>query len=880
MSTRWWRRAAASSALSVVLVGVLPGTAAWAAEVTGYVWAPATVTLESGTVRFHPQGAGDTASAELATPGRVHESGMAHDFSTEVDPGDYLLELTAHLSDATGSASTTVTLSRPDREIVEPAPTMPISLPVKSVSMRIADSTNSPVVGRAVELWCRTTGGVVPSEWTSTSRGETNGSGRITLQGLRPDGQSTATCRAKVAMGDGEPSLMRMVDHEDSSVDIALPDSRVTLSGTTSWPYLPLDDTQAFAQVTLADGTSMGYSFMDTDGNWAVEVWPGTYDVTMYPETPKIPDPRGDSFITPERGSFERFEVEVSDEGASIDLGLDFAPMTLHVVDENGDHLVDEDGDGVVGFMQAACRDTEDGTGSNMSANRVLEQGEPVRFAGLVTTHPWTCWITAHDGFQFFEPTRWFAVDPVNSVWTYDTSTGELTEGAPVVDDTDGVPDDVEDGAPNGGDGNSDGTPDSEQPNVTSLPAHGEAPGGGAPYVTIASAAGTSLTDVSTLDPEGLPDPPAGVTLPSGLASFVVEGVAPGGDATVSVYMGSTEGVNGYAKHDVASGSWSLLPEGRVQVHPDRVEITLTDGGVGDDDGAVNGSISDPGGFAVVEPVGDTTPPVVTGVPTRAPNGNGWYRTNVRIDWSATDAGSGVAAQPEDTMVTEEGADVTARSGEVCDTAPTPNCARGEVTGLKIDKTSPSLSVTGVNDGATYTLGAVPTPGCQSSDALSGLAGDCRGQALGGNRNGVGSFVYAATAVDRAGNRRVVSVRYRVVYRVDGFLAPLNNPPTAMSVFRRGATVPVAIRLQRADGAAILPVTRPVWLTPVRGSGTSLPVNESTGGGPATSGSSLVWRTDRWQYDWATRSFSAGYRYRIGVRLDDGTTRHLTIGLR
>ena len=65
---------------------------------------------------------------------------------------------------------------------------------------------------------------------------------------------------------------------------------------------------------------------------------------------------------------------------------------------------------------------------------------------------------------------------------------------------------------------------------------------------------------------------------------------------------------------------------------------------------------------------GDTDPPVVTGSPTTSANGNGWYRGNVRIDWSATDTGSGVATQPADTVVTEQGSTVTAQSPQVCDT--------------------------------------------------------------------------------------------------------------------------------------------------------------------------------------------------------------------
>ena len=55
---------------------------------------------------------------------------------------------------------------------------------------------------------------------------------------------------------------------------------------------------------------------------------------------------------------------------------------------------------------------------------------------------------------------------------------GTVTPGPPTSsNDGDNVPDAVEAYAPNGGDGNNDGVPDSQQPNVTSLPAGGWHPG-------------------------------------------------------------------------------------------------------------------------------------------------------------------------------------------------------------------------------------------------------------------------------------------------------------------------------------------------------------------------------------------------------------------
>lgn len=98
-------------------------------------------------------------------------------------------------------------------------------------------------------------------------------------------------------------------------------------------------------------------------------------------------------------------------------------------------------------------------------------------------------------------------------------------------------------------------------------------------------------------------DPPLGYALPHGLLSFEVSGVVPGATVTITVYLESTAGIIGYAKyHD---DTWSILPAEFVDVFEDRVEVALTDGGVGDDDGVENGIIVDPGGVVTARGPGD-----------------------------------------------------------------------------------------------------------------------------------------------------------------------------------------------------------------------------------------------------------------------------------
>jgi hypothetical protein len=84
------------------------------------------------------------------------------------------------------------------------------------------------------------------------------------------------------------------------------------------------------------------------------------------------------------------------------------------------------------------------------------------------------------------------------------------------------------------------------------------------------------------------------------------------------------------------------------------------------------------------------TPPVVIGVPDRAPNGAGWYDGPVTINWQAIDA-SGSATDPPDTVASTEGANVVYSSGLSCD--PSYNCAIGSLA-LSIDSVAPSLAPT------------------------------------------------------------------------------------------------------------------------------------------------------------------------------------------
>ena len=306
--------------------------------------------------------------------------------------------------------------------------------------------------------------------------------------------------------------------------------------------------------------------------------------------------------------------------------------------------------------------------------------------------------------------------------------------------------------------------------------------------------------------------------------------------------------------------------------------ITLTDGGIGDADGVADGKIVDPGGLARVDAVADTTPPVVTGEATTAPNANGWFDDDVTVRWTATDETS-LVTSPSDTSVTAEGASLSAISDEVCDEAG--NCATGTVTGIQIDRTPPVVDLL---LGGVYTLGQVPATTCTASDALSGLEGGCTTVRSGGNANGTGLISATSTATDKAGNGSNDTGSYQVVYRFDGFEQPVNDPrrqpAQPMSVFRAGSTVEVSFVLRNASGQVVTPTDAPRWQTPVRGPKTRAKVNESVSKDAGTTGSLFRWKNGRWRFSWSTRGVPAGYLYTLNVRLDDGTVRTVVVGVR
>jgi hypothetical protein len=182
------------------------------------------------------------------------------------------------------------------------------------------------------------------------------------------------------------------------------------------------------------------------------------------------------------------------------------------------------------------------------------------------------------------------------------------------------------------------------------------------------------------------------------------------------------------------------------------------------------------------------------------------------------------------------------------------------------------VSVTGVSNSATYTLGNVPTAAGNTTDALSGVATPASVQVKGGTSNGAGTFTATCSGgQDKAGNTAPpVSVSYTVNYKFGGFQAPISNP-SSVNTGNAGRTYPVKWQLTNASGGfitALSAITSITYQPTTCGSFSSTPT--SAVAAAATGGTNLRYdsTTNQYVFNWTTPS--AGGCYTLFLTLDSG----------
>jgi hypothetical protein len=366
----------------------------------------------------------------------------------------------------------------------------------------------------------------------------------------------------------------------------------------------------------------------------------------------------------------------------------------------------------------------------------------------------------------------------------------------------------------------------------------------------------------------------AGNAEPSNSVALKWDNIAP----TVSHTIAPVPNANDWNKSDVTVTFVAKDDDSGSGVASVTAPVTVSSETAGQ---IVNGSATDTAGNIGTDSVTvrlDKTAPTITATVVSGTLGsNGWYVGPVGVHFTCSDALSGIATCPDDMTLTDNGTNTA--SGTATDKAG--NSATATVSAIKIDKELPTITAVNVA-GGSYTLGAVPVATCTASDSFSGLASPCLVTVTGGTANGVGTFSYTATATDKAGNKGTLSGTYKVVYRFDGFLQPINDTAhqvgQSISVFKAGSTVPAKFQLKKADGTVVAANAAPAWPTPVKGAAMSMPVDETLYSAATDSGTTYRYDGQQYIYNWKTGT--GGFYYRVGVTLDDGQSYYVNIGLR
>jgi hypothetical protein len=265
----------------------------------------------------------------------------------------------------------------------------------------------------------------------------------------------------------------------------------------------------------------------------------------------------------------------------------------------------------------------------------------------------------------------------------------------------------------------------------------------------------------------------------------------------------------------------------------------------------------------------DATPPVISGSDVNDAN---WRNMDLSQKFTSSDGTSGLANAADAAFTLTASADsVDANTPTTVDKTVVDNAGNSSRRTLSalIDKTPPVNTVTGVGNGATYTLGVVPSAGCTTADALSGAATQATASTSGGP---VGSVTTTCSGgKDNAGNTAVdASATYTVAYAFGSFKAPVNALPTRNMV-KAGLAVPVKFDLGGNQGLSIFAGNGPTSTSAICSTTTpSDPVEDTMTAGSSSLKYDEVSGT--YNYVWKTDAAWAGKCRTFSLNLKDGST--------
>ncbi len=153
--------------------------------------------------------------------------------------------------------------------------------------------------------------------------------------------------------------------------------------------------------------------------------------------------------------------------------------------------------------------------------------------------------------------------------------------------------------------------------------------------------------------------------------------------------------------------------------------------------------------------------PLITATLDGTKSTSGWYVSPVTVTFVCTPKGAPLVGEcPAPVTLTNDGA---AQSASANVSATDGGSATASVEGIRIDRTAPKVTITGVTKEKLY-VGSLPKPKCVATDATSGVASCALTRKVTATRTTV-----TAKAVDNAGNRSTTSLSYRTLaYTVRG----------------------------------------------------------------------------------------------------------------
>ncbi len=279
-----------------------------------------------------------------------------------------------------------------------------------------------------------------------------------------------------------------------------------------------------------------------------------------------------------------------------------------------------------------------------------------------------------------------------------------------------------------------------------------------------------------------------------------------------------------------------------------------------DQRGVSRGSVCDAGAYQSSVP-SDETAPVIASHIDGTLGSDGWYTSDVTVNWSVTDEESAITSAPcAPTTISSD------TPGQVVSCSATSDGGTSTQTvTVKRDGTAPTLAP--IVSPNPVLLNGTATASPNAADGLSGLASSSCGTPVAST---AGSKAVNCTATDRAGNTRTVAANYVVIYNFTGFLQPVDPMPT-VNVVKAGSAVQVKFGLGGNQGLAIFAAGFPASQQVSCDASAPQDDVEAT----VTAGnSSLSYdaSTQQYGYTWKTDKTWAGTCRMLTVKLADGMT--------